>query len=490
MCRINRCLLQIARRILCVFLLLVSLFSLMGCYGVVQETENNKVLRILVEKNEYGDSNGLEHQIDLAIQHFAKEYPDNQIVLEELPKPENGRAEMLQKLRTELMAGEGPDVLLFSGACSDLEVYNPREPLLADVELAMRNGLFYDISEFYDADGWLQKEELEPVIMEAGVLEEARYVLPLRFDIPVIYVEKNRFAETGLSEKLFEMGILEMIDYFTSMEDDAIVSNFFLQYVYPQFAMNMFPQLFDYENGTVAVTWEEIETFLRAYQAYRLRFVESVEQHDVSDKVKMEWYTQFGEYWTEETDNFLLIQSLQNLLEIMAIGKTKGAELEAYPLRSADGSVVADITFYGAVSAGSRNPKLAYEFIRLFLTEDYQWDRNAVSRIGNYWYLSTYGWPVRTKGSFGEVAQSAQEASKRKWVPLKYEIDFSVLTDEDMAVEELPIDSARFSIALEHRFWLDMKTLQDYHIKGPTDVDIPKLAEEWMQRLRIHIEEG
>ena len=195
-------------------------------------------------------------------------------------------------------------------------------------------------------------------------------------------------------------------------------------------------------------------------------------------------------YWTEETDNFLLIQSLQNLLEIMAIGKMKGAELEAYPLRSADGSVVADITFYGAVSAGSKNPELAYEFIRLFLTKDYQWDRNAVEAIGNYWYLSTYGWPVRTKGSLAEVARSAQEASQYKWAPIKYQIDFGVLTNEDLAVEELPIDSARFSIALEHRFWQDLKSLQKYGVDGPTDVDIPKLAEQWIERLRVHIEEG
>lgn len=486
--RMNCCLLQLSRRVLCGLLVVLILFSMAGCSWAESAEENPKVLRVIVEENMYADANGLEAQLIDAVQRFTEAHEGYRIILERLPKSENGRAEMLQKIRTELMAGEGPDILLLNNGYSDLEWNNPREPLLADVELAMRNGLFYDISEFYDADTALNKEELEPVIMEAGVLEDARYVLPLRFDIPVIYVEKNRFTETGLSEELFQMGILELIDYFVSTEDDFVVRNFFLQYIYPQFAMNMFPELFDYDKGTVAVTQEEIEAFLRAFQAYRLHFVQA--SGDVSDKVKMEWYTQFGEYWTEQTDNFLLIQGLQYMLEVMAIGKMKGAELEAYPLRSADGSVVADITFYGAVTAGSKNPELAYEFIRLFLTEDYQWDRNAVDRIGNYWYLSTYGWPVRTKGSFGEVAQSAQEASKYKWAPIKYKIDFSVLTDEDLAVEELPIDSARFSIALEHRFWQDMKTLQKYGVEGPTDVDIPKLAEEWVQRLRIHIEEG
>ena len=488
--RMNCCLLQLSRRTLSSLLVVLMSFYITGCSWEESDEKNSKVLRVIVEENMYADANGLEAQLIDAVQRFTEAHEGYRIILERLPKPENGRAEMLQKLRTELMAGEGPDILLLNNGYSDLEWNNPREPLLADVELAMRNGLFYDISEFYDADTALNKKELEPVIMEAGVLGDARYVLPFRFDIPMMYVEKNRFAETGLSEELFQMGILELIDYFVAMEENAIASNFYLQFVYPQFAMNMFPELFDYEKGTVAVTREKIEAFLRAYQDYRLRFVKSVEHEDASDIVKMSWYTQFGEYWTEQTDNFLLIQGLQYMLEVMAIGKMKGAELEAYPLRSADGSVVADITFYGAVTAGSKNPELAYEFIRLFLTEDYQWDRNAVDRIGNYWYLSTYGWPVRTKGSLAEVARSAQEASQYKWAPIKYEIDFSVLTNEDLAVEELPIDSARFSIALEHRFWQDLKSLQSYHVEGPTDVDIPKLAEEWMQRLRIHIEEG
>ena len=450
--------------------------------------EDSKSLRVLFDKNSYGDASGLMHQLLNATLRFEEEYEGYTVIWEELPADENGRAEMLQRIRTELMAGRGPDVLLLRNGHADLERMNPRKPLLDDMELAMRNGLFYDVSAFYDADTELKTEELQPVIMEAGVLDGERYVLPFRFDIPVMYVEKNRFAQTGLSTDIFQMNILELIDYFVSMEDHATAINFYLQYIHPQFTMNVFPRLLDYNRGIVAVTQEEMETFLRAYQAYRVRFMQSTPHGNISYPVEVREYIQDGEYWTEETGNFLLIQSLQNALEIMAIGKEKGAELEAYPLRSMDGSVVADITFYGAVSAGSKHPELAYDFLRNFLTEDFQWDRNA-SRKG-IWSLATYGWPVRTKGSFGEVATSAQKVVPDSGSTHRYTIDFSVLTNADLPIEELPIDSARFSIALEHKFWLALWTLDDINIKGPTDVDISQLAEEWIEKLRVHIEEG
>ena len=97
--RMNCCLLQLSRRVLCGLLAVLILFFMTGCSWAGQEEKNSKILRVLVEKNDYWDTNGLEYQIELAIQHFAKEYPDYKIVLEELPKPENGRAEMLQKLQ-------------------------------------------------------------------------------------------------------------------------------------------------------------------------------------------------------------------------------------------------------------------------------------------------------------------------------------------------------------------------------------------------------
>ncbi len=477
------------RRGLCTILSVFLTVSLFGCDSAEPEAEDSKVLRVVMEGNDNGDTNGLIFQIIECMNRFEAEHEGYTVELETFPRDVSGRAEMLQRIRTELMAGRGPDVLLLRNAYSDYDKLNPRAPLLDDMELAMQNGLFYDISEFYDADTALKTEELQSVIMEAGMLDGARYVLPFRFDIPVMYVEKNRFAQTGLSTDIFQMNILELMDYFVSMEDHATAINFYLQWINPQFTMNVFSWLFDYDRGSVAVTRDEMETFLRAYQAYRVRLIQATPYEETSYTTSVKKYIRDGKYWTTETDNFLLIHCLQNAVETMAIGKMKGAELEVHPVRSMDGSVVADITFYGAVSAGSRNPELAYDFLRSFLTEDYQWERNTVQN-GSDWSLATYGWPVRTKGSFTEVAKSAQEASQNVYIPQKYAIDFSILTNEDLPIEELPIDSARFSIALEHEFWLALWTLVDINTKGPTDVDISQLAEEWIEKLQVHIEEG
>ena len=47
-------------------------------------------------------------------------------------------------------------------------------------------------------------------------------------------------------------------------------------------------------------------------------------------------------------------------------------------MRALDGDLVANITYYGAVGAGCETPELAYSFLRMFLLEETQWEKNRV----------------------------------------------------------------------------------------------------------------
>ena len=68
----------------------------------------------------------------------------------------------------------------------------------------------------------------------------------------------------------------------------------------------------------------------------------------------------------------MFVGGLDFAIHNAVIAKAEGVDLGIYPLRSTDGSVTADITFYGAVTSGCKNPELAYEFLRYFLTEESQ----------------------------------------------------------------------------------------------------------------------
>lgn len=62
----------------------------------------------------------------------------------------------------------------------------------------MRRGVFLDIGGFYDSDTELKTEQLQQDVMAAGTLDGGRYLLPLRYDFPVLYADAEGLQSLGL----------------------------------------------------------------------------------------------------------------------------------------------------------------------------------------------------------------------------------------------------------------------------------------------------
>lgn len=465
--------------------LIVMLFAipLSGC-----KEDGPTTLRILVEESDSKDTVGFRKQVTIRINQFRAQHEDVKIILEELPLDSKSRDIMIQQIRSEIMAGKGPDIILMPNAYSDRSVLSARTPLINDVAQAMNNGIFLDISEYYDADTTLETEKLLQTVMNAGVVRDARYVLPLRYDIPVIYVDKQGFAETGLNKSILEQNVLDLMKSVVNIKNNTTASNFRMHWMQPQFTMNFFPNLFDYDTGEVALSQAELETFFNTYQEYWVRLLRSFSNGSLSYRPIFYQYLSNGEYWTD-TGNFLFIGSLQQAMETVAIANTRNIELEMYPIRSTDGSVIADVTFYGAITAGCKYPNLAYEFIRDFLTEDFQWETN-LSGVTGYWNLAAYGWPVRAEGSFSALAESVRGRSELQFAHSKHPITMEGLTDDDLPILTVEIDQARFSIPLERSFRNALKELYISKENAPSNIDISQLADDWIEKLQLHLDEG
>ena len=132
------------------------------------------------------------------VEQFTLEYPDVNILLESIPQDE----ESLQRLRTQITEGNIPDVIVMSR----------NSTLITDPYQAMQNGLFMDISEYYDADTELAEEELHPAIMDAGVYDGHRYIIPYSYDFPVAYVDVRQFESLGGSLDMFDGGIMKLYE--------------------------------------------------------------------------------------------------------------------------------------------------------------------------------------------------------------------------------------------------------------------------------------
>ena len=457
--------------------------------AATKATEQEKItLRVAVEESLDGTMADAHHRFLKELQDkFSLEHREVEILIERIPR-EKGREEVLQRLRAELMMGEGPDILLLPTMPTDnRDYFGYVDPLIPDVQMAMRNGLFLDISEYYDADTALGKEALNQTVMEAGVLDDARYVLPLVYDMPVAYVVKDAFAESGVPQDVFSYGATEFLNTVAQLEDLADVGSLYQNYSTetPLF-FNFFPELIDYETGQVTVAPEDLEAYFRAWQAHRLKLADAFDAgHGVPGISEIQYYYGSANYGAPGVfwgiDGFYAsCESLLSAADIILMADGLGVELDMYPMRAVDGSVVADVTFYGAITSGCRNPELAYEFLRQFLNPEFQHEYNNVS---------FFGWPVRTVGSVSPICKRVGSPTFLSTDGMRI-IKPENMTDEDLPILNAQINHVRFSILLEVDFGEAVLNLYYNNDPMAVEVDFQEEAEDWVKMLQIHADEG
>ena len=211
-------------------------------------------------------------QFDIVVEQFQKKHENVTVVVERLPADFDAREVRLQQLRTEIMAGKGPDIFLLPTSMTNLitDEYEPEifylESLFPDVNQAMHNGLFMDISDLYDADTELDKDGLLTTVMDAGKVGEARYTLPLRYNIPVIFLDVARLEEYGIDRTIYQQGIIDLMNDVTTCGLDWLAAGAETIELY-DYILNYFPEVIDYQNQEVLIAREELLAFLNSFCA-------------------------------------------------------------------------------------------------------------------------------------------------------------------------------------------------------------------------------
>lgn len=188
-------------------------------------------------------------------------------------------------------------------------------------------------------------------------------------------------------------------------------------------------------------------------------------------------------------------------MKVAAFSRAEGRPFTMLPLRGLGGGVTACVTYYGAVSGGCQYPKEAYEYLRMFLLEESQWERNRPftcdvygrhirpsKRLG----LIEAGWPVRIKDATDEVWDCINGMAQYTLSvgPRGRKVFRTQLKDADVPLLEAEFDHITFGDAMEQDLTNMLLSLNDPDTGKPTDVDIDKLAEDFIRQLRWHVLEG
>ena len=116
--------------------------------------------------------------IDQAIKRFAQQFPELDIVYEVGMDEENGLTtqDAVNAFHTEMLSGDGPDIIFMDGLNPDTYV---------------QNGELLDLNEIVEQAG----EDCFDAVVNAFEQEGAVYALPTRFAIPMIFAPKEQVEQ-------------------------------------------------------------------------------------------------------------------------------------------------------------------------------------------------------------------------------------------------------------------------------------------------------
>ncbi len=356
---------KICSIILCVCLLVLST---VGCSG------KNKTLTVLVDM-EYQVLETF-YTIEKAISDFegvVERAGIENVVFEFMPKEGVERETAIDRIRTEIMSGKGPDVFLI--ACDGSRLYgNYTDMALFQIpEKARESGLFLPLDEYIETAEHAEWDRFLPQIMEAGQTDEGQVFIPLSYTTRAALYRKAEFDHTPTKDMSWQ----KMLEDETLHDTAAILSDggelidsgseVFTTQFHPDFILG---DLADYKNDELLFTEEELQQ----------RVKECLELYDYSLNEKL--YEETG-----RAESYLGLQfNGRGFAGDMANGLTKNETVTMVPLYSDDGGVTAQIMAYAAVNRNTKRPEDAFAVIDLLLKTNYQ----QASLIFDFWIFN-YG---------------------------------------------------------------------------------------------------
>ena len=305
--------------ILCVCTLTAGLW---GC-GTEEKSEEEKILRVVTDGRLYTD-------VEFAARFLEGVDSGIEVRIQRLPDDKAERKIEIQKLRTEIMAGKGPDVYLIDGG----EEYGEEFlPLLENPYQTMQGGALAPLDALMEEDSYWEDDTYSDVILKAGQYDGHQYILPMSVSYYVLPRETDM-------EEMTEDTLGEWLEQARNSQDIRLKTAFWSS-LWAQSARWMQPAA-DYERGEVLFNKEKWIKFSDQYFKFHIDVGEEV--HETGN-----WY------------NFEMLSSA------VFSDKTSSIDLQVVP--DLEGRKMASIQTYGAVGMSSDLKQEAYDFLMLFLND-------------------------------------------------------------------------------------------------------------------------
>lgn len=311
----------------------------------------------------------------LAITRYRALHPDVEVDFQKQEYVDHEtNEEIFQQVAAEIMAGKGPDVLLL-------------DDMNLDIEKLVRQGVLADMEPFFEADGfdWTPYQQ---TIMDGGVWNGKRYIIPLSYDFPLLFTTREVLEETGFDVDACGdfMGFLEETTRF--MEDPAQTRRLFFNNAYPSFGFPGYSGIHyaDYGTKTADLSSPELKAGLLWFKTVNEKWPLGAAY---AGGLRNAASVRDGEaLWADD-----MLGALNGFYNQYSALKTVG-EPVMMPIRDLNGTIQAKIQYPVAVRGNSENLQNAYDFIKILLSEEiqrgYDWQELSVlNSVNDYFFQKT-----------------------------------------------------------------------------------------------------
>lgn len=277
------------------------------------------------------------------------------------------RGNDLTRIRTEIMAGKGPDIFITS--CEP----EYGDSLFKHPDQIMSRRTFLPLDDYIEKAQFMEWDKLIPVIMEAGKGEEGQLVLPLAYSMPITVFRASELEHTHS----------KTLTLFDIAESDNPASLFGRDPMDFDRLAGVFPVLADYSTDTLAFSEEELKKVIKVLGDLQSR-KDSGEFDDIPGYYHYDLTVRFNDTAIDE----------EWLAQYAYI--TSKDQLTLFPLYSTEGGYCATITSFAAINRNTKRPDDAFFVLDYLLSLDCQCSP-LYANLTRFWAVPTHEEAMRKR---------------------------------------------------------------------------------------------
>ncbi len=301
----------------------------------MEEKLEKKVVRVLMDLPNEGVKSD---QLTEAVASLPGYNTDFTMYLESVPREDPERSNFLTRIKTELMAGKGPDLFICDQnayGVSGVSYDGGGVPFFNFPEKAMKNRMFLPLDEYIEKAEYMEWDKFLPVVMEAGRNEEGQQIIPMAFFFPVTIVEKEKYGLSGVEYPKTRMEMAESDNPAIRAASEERMPDYIGRVMEPGADEPMF-------------TEEELLEFAKADWEMRKPVQPSDREALSGDEAA--WQGQLFRKKTAWAEDPLHLNQ-------------EDVEYSIIPVRNRNDGVTANIAAFAAVNRNARYPDIAFKII-------------------------------------------------------------------------------------------------------------------------------